>query len=737
MPLLDYHAFSPLLSQFKGKTIGFFEAAQDLDSRSRYLATKQICYRYGIKHVTIGHQKLDQLSSSDRFDLIAVTGSSYPPTELNKHDYFQSKLTKAGFPLILFPQHIVKTDHWLEHYQEIFVQDNMQAAKFQTYSQAPDLLLGFETRNYDAYPQFEYGVFVTTHTKLASVSLTVEHQNLKLPHQYYYLISHFKQVITDNLEIAVLALSAGRKVYLLPDENNRNKAYFDTWLKELNCVWSDHEDWDSNALGEAKQSVESALWAEFASTGTKPLDLSYRYRLGAKAKIIGDSTLVVETPNQGNREYQVNSTAVEILQTLNQSNSLQEAITQLSHQYDTPEYLIGPSVVESIAQFEEIAAIKACNEDFAKAPITIQPLPIYQDGDNIIVSARIAIPNQFLRTLWFAVPKEASHKLTRDRADVFVLAVFWQAMHLGCKLIVKDLPVSKSLIANLKEYQTIWQQWSPTIAKTTTLVCDTLDSSPAKDLDASLMAFSGGVDSSYTLLRLLERNEKPPLLITAHGFDVPVSEKSAFEQMHTRINQTLAQELVSHISITSNARSFSPKWDFSHAAAIASMFSLFSNTFSKAYLASTFPNSIESKWGSNPTTDPLLGTDQFIIEHHGSDTTRFNKLKALTAWPSIIENLKVCWSFHSYDRNCGQCQKCVLLQLSLRALDQPLTCFDTPLSEDELISKIPRTFPGILDLADMRELDQYCINEGLNTKWAKSLNSAVEIIETEKERRII
>ncbi|MFZ0488311.1 MAG: hypothetical protein WAL83_15050, partial [Arenicellales bacterium] len=66
-----------------------------------------------------------------------------------------------------------------------------------------------------------------------SESLVDPVTNNNTPLEYVEFASLFEHVVTDRLHFAISALLARRKVALLPNSTGKNRAMYETWLRDL------------------------------------------------------------------------------------------------------------------------------------------------------------------------------------------------------------------------------------------------------------------------------------------------------------------------------------------------------------------------------------------------------------------------------------------------------------------------------------------------------------------------
>jgi hypothetical protein len=294
----------------------------------------------------------------------------------------------------------------------------------------------------------------------------------------------------------------------------------------------------------------------------------------------------------------------------------------------------------------------------------------------------------------------------------------------GLALRLRGGALSSGLVDNLMRFQERWVDWRPTLK-----VVDVLAEAGNGEHDGPrgrIAAFSGGLDSSFTLFQHNKAAASGLVPIDAalmvHGFDIPLTDRAGFEKATVKGRRITADAGVPMLHMRTNIRGVpGGKWHDSHGTALAAALAALGGGFSSGVIASTMNRAFPAVWGSNPTTDPLLGSPEFRIDHHGYEIGRLEKFRALSGWTAAIENLRVCWQNEHRDRNCGRCHKCVLTQLTLRCLHLPTTCFEEPLDDRELARHIPRKYPGGLNRYDLLELAAHCAANRINGPWADVL----------------
>ena len=156
------------------------------------------------------------------------------------------------------------------------------------------------------------------------------------------------------------------------------------------------------------------------------------------------------------------------------------------------------------------------------------------DGFDAVLhlSAILEIEGQEPFKIWFEIPEEFA-SFTSQSAEPFLLGAIFKAMGVGGNLHVHG-HVSHSLLRNLAEFQAAWHNWLPDRYNVVELSADAVQEIQIeRPRGLAIAAFSGGVDSCYTIFRhsKLEsgagkRNLEAGLLV--HGYDIPLEQDESF-----------------------------------------------------------------------------------------------------------------------------------------------------------------------------------------------------------------
>ena len=245
-------------------------------------------------------------------------------------------------------------------------------------------------------------------------------------------------------------------------------------------------------------------------------------------------------------------------------------------------------------------------------------------------------------------------------AEPFLGIALLEAMIRNVDIRIEDsIPISERLCKILPEIQTIYTCWHSNLRKVNIHV----RIEPIKDAYERVASFySGGVDSSFTLLRHITEITH---LILLSGFEVrgnaPESWRQSVEKQ-TVFARTIGKEL---IPIENNLRLWIDQrkipWGVAQLFILSSMGPLLK--FKRIYIASGFRYHM---FALPPLTDPMWSTESTEVIHDGAGLGRSEKMRDLCKHQNFLDNLKVCW--RSEHDNCGECPKCVRTMLALYLL---------------------------------------------------------------------
>jgi hypothetical protein len=326
-------------------------------------------------------------------------------------------------------------------------------------------------------------------------------------------------------------------------------------------------------------------------------------------------------------------------------------------------------------------------------------------------------------TLFYEFPREQAPP-PPDNFDAALCATVLHAMAEGRDIHLRG-PATSAALRNLSEFQLAWAQWLPAVYRPIAIEAETVVSRAHPVTERVIAAFSGGVDSSFTLLRNTLRTSAATYhvdtVLLVHGFDISRSNPDALQELMERTEELRQLCGVRLRIMRTNSKDLRLQpWGYSFGAELAACLQMFSAEFSHALVGSSEPyDALVLPWGSNPVTDHLLSGGRLAIVHDGAGFSRTDKVAFLSGVPAVLRSLKVCWQGSQQGRNCGVCEKCLRTQLNFLAVgvSNP-PCFEAPL-ELRRIDGIPIANDAIL--GELQSIVQYAERRDLDGEWLRAL----------------
>ncbi|MEM9772855.1 MAG: hypothetical protein AAF889_14910, partial [Cyanobacteria bacterium P01_D01_bin.73] len=175
-------------------------------------------------------------------------------------------------------------------------------------------------------------------------------------------------------------------------------------------------------------------------------------------------------------------------------------------------------------------------------------------------------------TLWFQFDDSVQPPADND-CDSYVLTTVMLAMKEGRDIRVKG-SVSKQLLSNLVEYQSIWAKWLPESYFFVDIAVDELRQE-YDPVPGAVCAFSGGVDATFSVWRHSQnkwghRSQTINKCALVHGFDIPLANKDDFKSAGESAAKTLNDVGLDLVRIRTNIRNIlrSINWEFCFGNAV-------------------------------------------------------------------------------------------------------------------------------------------------------------------------
>ena len=303
--------------------------------------------------------------------------------------------------------------------------------------------------------------------------------------------------------------------------------------------------------------------------------------------------------------------------------------------------------------------------------ITAETIRSERDGAEVVISAAIRSGLNLPERMWFGVPAEFERDLAVE-GDSFLPVVTLVGM--AHRLPIEMPEVSTELLDGCTRIAEIFDTWSTTLGDGLRAVPISAPTRPRyRSGRAAGAFFSGGVDSTYTLLRNHDRY--PPgdprritYLLLGHGLDVSLDDQALFDRVFATVRDFADAHGVEVIPVRTNVRAFTTGIDwgrYAHGPCLAAVGQVFSPLLHTIYVASSYWFTTLKPWGSHPDIDARWSSERLEFIHHGLEATRADKIQRIASSDVALRTLRVCWRNRDNAFNCGRCEKCVRTMFAL------------------------------------------------------------------------
>jgi hypothetical protein len=266
----------------------------------------------------------------------------------------------------------------------------------------------------------------------------------------------------------------------------------------------------------------------------------------------------------------------------------------------------------------------------------------------------------YIKTVYF----RSDTKTLRASGDVLFCLGILPAMELGIDLVIGE-PVDGDLLDNSDDIQTLIGEWYPWYSRIK--IVAERGHSTYPDHRGSGLFYSGGVDSSYSLAMEAQRLDA---LVTIFGIDAGIDKTKQSSSLRDNLIQVASSFDLEAIEVETNIRDISDQligWEEYHGSLLAAVRHMLADHLENQIIAATFLVARRARqWGTHPELDPLFGTKNAPIEHHGI-IDRFTKIQRVADDDRLLKPLKVCYKSHV---NCGVCRKCIFAMISLDVIEK-------------------------------------------------------------------
>lgn len=342
--------------------------------------------------------------------------------------------------------------------------------------------------------------------------------------------------------------------------------------------------------------------------------------------------------------------------------------------------------------------------------IVHQPETIGREGKTVVFSKiELRKPQAgFPEYVWYRIPDQYIDFIS-IQSDAFLVSSILPAMIFWEDIEVKGT-VSPQLVYHLEEYQFILNMEFPNDLHKVEIRCDSIQ--PLKNNPEGVgAAFSGGVDSLFTLWKHMPANQIIPEYRITHcllvlGYNISHRRAEYFKRLFTHFQDSLKEINVELIPLETNlVNTIIPRNNFIYFSSpvLASFAHLLGRLFRRFFISSSLDyHALKNyKDGSTSLTDSMFSTETLDIIHYGATYARAQKVQEISNWEFAHNNLKVCFQPDTF-WNCSRCEKCVRTMIPLYALDrlEKFETFEQPLKNDRDILRWWRGFTPYLGYAD-------------------------------------
>ena len=308
--------------------------------------------------------------------------------------------------------------------------------------------------------------------------------------------------------------------------------------------------------------------------------------------------------------------------------------------------------------------------------IRMEAPQVRREAERTVLSAAITLNGQ-RQEAWFSVENAYAGYLTQDRLDAFVVGFLTTAMRMG-EDILCEAPITKRLHYQLTTYLIPAMAGNMDIYKAITIHAPLTDA-PLPCEKAVATGWTGGVDSMYTLMTHLNAEEPSRRLTHLLIANVGTLESDRNSQVLWQLVDKArhgvgAQTGLSVVGVDSNLQELQQETYLAVAAfrlpaavlALQGLFGVFYNSAGYEFHRFSFVPENSAYYELVPLS--CFETDNLVFYSTGGQTTRMEKLKALSSFPLAQKYLHPC--IYTLRDNCGKCGKCVRTLGALYALNK-------------------------------------------------------------------
>lgn len=325
----------------------------------------------------------------------------------------------------------------------------------------------------------------------------------------------------------------------------------------------------------------------------------------------------------------------------------------------------------------------------------------------------IAVPGGEQATTWWKFPETMEVPPLRVWDSLVCSHLLWASM-LGQDLVVHG-PMSPAGLFHMNELVEVRnalepQRYHRIHISAAEVVSPDREAGPT---GRTLAAFSGGLDSTFTVVRHafgLVGACAYPLdgLVLVLGFDIPLRRKDRLTALLQRMAPALQQLNLPVQVVETNALELgSASWPQCAMPLFGAVLAQCAGPRGVGLVSGGAPYGTTYFPRSHvPPLDDLCSHDDFRLVTDGGGFGRADKAAVLLKYPEILASLRVCWQGPDPSRNCGECAKCVMTRLNFLTVgcEHP-PCFDTPITMEH-VTRLP-----LNSVYQARDIFRFCLVE--------------------------
>lgn len=331
--------------------------------------------------------------------------------------------------------------------------------------------------------------------------------------------------------------------------------------------------------------------------------------------------------------------------------------------------------------------------------------------------------------IWFKSQDKNFEFTNENLSNIVLLTAFPIAMKKGLDLEV-NIQVCSRLVNNLNLVSQLWHQWRPDkFPKASRIIPNEAGyfdpQTYSTNSQKAIMAFSGGIDSTYAFVSRHESKVFPYVesAIMIDGFGYSLEDNSFYIQQYYKNKRYLEKYSVGLINVSTNYKKIVAWYPFFHAMGIAATMNLFGANHNVGVIGLDYTFVEERSlgpWGNLTILNMLYSSSRMNIEPSGGDISRVEKIKYLSERKEL-NKVTVCNFIEKTGTNCSNCEKCLRTMLMFEANNIDYTDnFEGRLTYDK-VSKIK-----IVKNTQAIFYSTIANNESLDKKYRSHLISELE-----------